>query len=333
MKITDIQNKQLVKPNKFGFGNDFKAGIHLGACHNPLMITSPWNSSAYTEILGISSKVPVINSLQTKKALVQAFHLIISILKRKGNILIVNTKNSAHFSRCNQFITSYESEHISKHEKFESRHLLCLNHERIALCLDKWIPGTLTNFKQVSKSIYSYVKFAEIFKLNGSEVLDSSNEILNFPRYYATSRNYRGYVANKSLNSTDDFSHFNNKLIKIYYESEKKENKSFKDLVFFYKMNSNTINKELNDNLNIEADIKSKMSLPLNGRPDLVILLNPDKNKNVVAEANKLHIPVMALTNTQTQVKGIDYPILCNSSVDFNYYFFKKLIKLCSIYN
>nr|YP_009476548.1 ribosomal protein S2 [Prototheca ciferrii]AVM80906.1 ribosomal protein S2 [Prototheca ciferrii] len=328
MKITDIQNKQLVKPNTFGFGNDFKAGIQLGACHNPLMITSPWNSSAYADILGISSKVPVINSLQTKKALVQAFHLIISILKRKGNILIVNTKNSAHFSRCNQFITSYESEHISKHEKFESRNLLCLNHERIALCLDKWIPGTLTNFKQVSKSIYSYVKFAEIFKLNGSEVLDHSNEILNFPRYYATSRNYRGYVANKSLKSTESSSSFDNKLVKIYYESE---NKTSKDFVFSYKINSDNQNKSVH--LNTEADIKSKMSLPLNGRPDLVILLNPDKNRNVIAEANKLHIPVMALTNTQTQVKGIDYPILCNSSVDFNYYFFKKLIKLCSIYN
>lgn len=330
MKITNSQNKQLVKPNKFGFGNDFKAGIQIGACHNPLMITSPWNSSAYTEILGISSKVPVINSLQTKKALVQAFHLIISILKRKGNILIVNTKNSAHFSRCNQFITSYESEHISKHEKFDSRNLLCLNHERIALCLDKWIPGTLTNFKQVSKSIYSYVKFVEIFKLNGSEVLDHSNEILNFPRYYATSRNYRGYVANKSLNSNENFSNFNNKLLKIHYEVEKDKSQ---DLVLSYKMNSNTHSKELNDNLTLEANIKSKMSLPLNGRPDLVIVLNPDKNRNVVAEANKLHIPVMALTNTQTQIREIDYPILCNSSVDFNYYFFKKLIKLCSIYN
>lgn len=332
MKITNIQNKQLVKPNKFGFGYDFKKGIQIGACHNPLMITSPWNSSAYTEILGISSKVPVINSLQTKKALVQAFYLIISILKRKGNILIVNTKNSAHFSRCNQFITSYESEQISKHEKFNSRNLLYLNHERVALCLDKWIPGTLTNFKQVSKSIYSYVKFAEIFKLNGSEVLDHSNEILNFPRYYATSRNYRGYVANKSLNSNEKFSGFNNKLLKIYYESNKQKSQDF-DFVFSYKINSNVKNKESNDNLAFEASINSKMSLPLNGRPDLVIVLNPDKNRNVIAEANKLHIPVMALTNTQTQIREIDYPILCNSSVDFNYYFFKKLIKLCSIYN
>lgn len=328
MKITDIQNKQLVKPNNFGFGSDFKAGIQLGACHNPLMITSPWNNAAYTEILGISSNVPVINSLQTKKALVQAFHLIISILKRKGNILIVNTKNSAHFSSCNQFITSYESEHISKHEQFKARHLLCLNHDRIALCLDKWIPGTLTNFKQVSKSIYSYVKFAEIFKLKGSEVLDHSNEILNFPRYYATSRNYRGYVANKSLNPADEIrSRLNNKVLKIYYESEGK------DVVISHKIHSGFINKELKHNLNKKAGIKSKMSLPLNGRPDLVILLNPDTNKNVVAEANKLHIPVMALTNTQTHIKGIDYPILCNPSVDFNYYFFKKLIKLCSIYN
>lgn len=155
---------------------------------------------------------------------------------------------------------------------------------------------------------------------------------MNFPRYYATSRNYRGYVANKSLNSNEKFSGFNNKLLKIYYESNKQKSQDF-DFVFSYKINSNVKNKESNDNLAFEASINSKMSLPLNGRPDLVIVLNPDKNRNVIAEANKLHIPVMALTNTQTQIREIDYPILCNSSVDFNYYFFKKLIKLCSIYN
>ena len=108
MKITDIQNKQLVKPNNFGFGSDFKAGIQLGACHSPLMITSPWNSAAYTEILGISSNVPVINSLQTKKALVQAFHLIISILKRKGKeTLIYDPINNSEIKKDANYLKNF----------------------------------------------------------------------------------------------------------------------------------------------------------------------------------------------------------------------------------
>lgn len=316
---TNVQKNQLVKPNDFGFGDDFKKGIHLGACHNPLTVTSPWNISSYNDLLGIAPKKPIINSLQTKKALLQAFHIIVSILKRKGYILIVNTENSAHFSNINQFVSSHEAEQMKQSTEFSDRNFIHLNHERIALCFEKWIPGTLTNFKQVSKSIFSYVKFAEIFKLTGSDTLDSSNEILNFPRYFATSHKYRGYVYSQSV-----YSSLNNKSLRIKY-SDIDDNGVEKTKIFKHKF-VNTVKDH-------KVDVKSKMSLPLNGRPDLVIILNPEKNRNVVAEANKLHIPVMALTSTKVHAKGIDYPILCNPSVDFNYYFLKKLIKLCSIYN
>lgn len=314
MKVinTNLQdNKQLI--NFKNIGLDYQNGLQVGVCHNPLTVTTPWNSSSYSNLIGITKTKPIINTIQTKKALLQAFHLIISILKRKGHILIVNTENSAHFSNINNFILSYELEQLQKSGIFNERILNFLNHERVAICFEKWIPGTLTNFKQQSKSIYSYVKFAEIFKLTGSDMLDNSNEILNFPRYYATSHKYRGYISTKPI-----YASLKEKSLKVQYIEDGEK--------ILYK------HKFFATSKSVKVDIESKMTLPLNGRPDLIILLNPDKNKSIISEANKLHLPVMAFVNSSMQNKGIDYPILCNSSVNFQYYFLKKLIKLCSIY-
>ena len=56
-------------------------------------------------------------------------------------------------------------------------------------------------------------------------------------------------------------------------------------------------------------------------RPDLVFLVNPNENRHVVEEAVSLNIPVIAITDSNTNLLGISFPIPGNSnSVFFVHY-------------
>lgn len=47
----------------------------------------------------------------------------------------------------------------------------------------------------------------------------------------------------------------------------------------------------------------------MKGRPDLIIVLDVVRDKNVVKEAESLGIPVMAIVDTNSDVRGVSYPI------------------------
>lgn len=56
----------------------------------------------------------------------------------------------------------------------------------------------------------------------------------------------------------------------------------------------------------------------LQKRPDLIFLINPNVNRHVVEEAVSLNIPVVAITDSNTNLVGISYPIPGNSnSIEF----------------
>jgi ribosomal protein S2 len=57
-------------------------------------------------------------------------------------------------------------------------------------------------------------------------------------------------------------------------------------------------------------------------KPDLILLVNSTENLSIVREANSLCIPVMALTDSNTNLSGISYPIPVNSeSISFFFRF------------
>lgn len=56
-------------------------------------------------------------------------------------------------------------------------------------------------------------------------------------------------------------------------------------------------------------------------RPYLIFLINPNENRHVVEEAVSLNIPVVAITDSNTNLYGISYPIPGNSnSIEFVHY-------------
>ncbi len=50
----------------------------------------------------------------------------------------------------------------------------------------------------------------------------------------------------------------------------------------------------------------------MKGKPDAVFVIDPKREHIAVTEAHKLGIPVIALANTDTNIKGIQYPIVAN---------------------
>lgn len=79
---------------------------------------------------------------------------------------------------------------------------------------------------------------------------------------------------------------------------------------------------------NINFPSYKKMSSSFQGlrnqrvkRPDLIFLVNPNENRHVVEEAVSLKIPVIAITDSNTPLSGISFPIPGNSnSVLFVHY-------------
>lgn len=62
-------------------------------------------------------------------------------------------------------------------------------------------------------------------------------------------------------------------------------------------------------------------------RPDFLIILDPKHEKNALKEAKQLNIPVVAVTDTNTDPNLIQYPIIANDdSVGCIEYLFKKLL-------
>ena len=77
----------------------------------------------------------------------------------------------------------------------------------------------------------------------------------------------------------------------------------------------------------INEKANNKTILAFYEKPDLIFLVNPNENQNIILEANKLHIPIIAFTESNTNLKGITYPIPLNIySMNFVYYCIKKII-------
>lgn len=69
--------------------------------------------------------------------------------------------------------------------------------------------------------------------------------------------------------------------------------------------------------------------MSLQRKPDIIFLFNPADNKNLILEANRLQIPIIACTSTRDNTFGISYPIPCNNtSVEFTFALYKKLYKI-----
>jgi small subunit ribosomal protein S2 len=74
--------------------------------------------------------------------------------------------------------------------------------------------------------------------------------------------------------------------------------------------------------------IDNYYSLSAFNKPSLVFIFNPNENLTIIQEAYKLHIPVVAITDSNTDLTYITYPIPANNhSVFFVWYFLKFFLQ------
>ncbi len=252
--------------------NNLKNGIPIGHKSINLSKKKYWHPLMSPFLLGIRNDTAILNTHLIEKCILRAFYVIALIIKKHGNVLIVNTnpdyfklsKNLSLLTLQNS-LSYFNSDSSSIYAKFKH-----LNTTNISYCSFKWVGGTLTNWRQISKSVLTFAKFSQ----RCESFLIKNN--IDFPRYKKVKTCFQGLLT-------------------------KKENKT---LLAFYE------------------------------KPDIIFLINPNENRNVIAEANKLHIPVIAFVESNTNLQGITYPIPCNMySISFFYYCMKKIILLSLTYN
>lgn len=243
--------------------NNLKKGINFGHKSIQLSRSRYWHPLLSESFLGLRDNISIFNTQQTLKSLLRAFHVLAEIVNQKGRVLIVNT--NPEFFRLTQNLTSITlNKRSSVNQDLQTRYAE-LQTPLLSFVNYKWIGGTLTNWKQVSRSVLTFAKFSE-----RCQPFLIKNDI-TFPKYTRVKKCFQGLLFRK----------------------------------------------------------ENKMILSFTQKPDVVFLVNPNENRNILHEAYRLHIPVIALTESSTDPKGITYPIPVNNySIKFIYYCLKKIIKM-----
>jgi small subunit ribosomal protein S2 len=262
--------KKLPKWN-ISISQHLKNGTPIGHTSLNLSKKKYWHPLMSEYLLGIRNKTAIFNNTIIKKSLLRAFYVFALILKENGNILVINTNSEYfHLYKNLSMLTLQNGSTYRNSQNYIMQKYQYLNTSNISYCCWKWVGGTLTNWKQVSKSVLTFAKFSE-----RCEIFLTKNNI-EFPRYKKIKTTFQGFLTKKQG----------------------------KTLLAFYE------------------------------KPDAIFLINPNENRNIIAEANKLHIPIIAFVESNTNIKGITYPIPINIySISFIYYCIKKLIILAVHFN
>jgi len=190
-----------------------EAGVHFGHQNRR------WNPKMKKYIFGSRNGIYIIDLQKTLKKFKEASNIVTETVQKGGNVLFVGTKRQAQDAiqeeakRCGMFFVN-----------------------------NRWLGGTLTNFKTIRRSIDKLKKY-ESMETDGSYEQFTKKEIVNI---------------------------------------EKKRDK----------LNS------------VLSGIKEMDRLP-----DLVFVVDPNREKIAVAEAKKLGIPVMAIVDTNCDPDPIDFII------------------------
>ena len=242
------------------YKNSTKTKAHIA--HKSLNINRQKRSHPLSVdfLLGCKNKHAIINPIETFEKLYKSLYLIGFFSKNKKSLLIVNTnKDLANFIE-----NFYQSTRLKNYP--------------VSYCNERWVGGFLTNWKQVSKSVSTFMEFSERFE---NFILQNN---INFPRYKKMNQSFQGLKKENSITHT------------------------------FTSHITDTSSEVLKGHVKGPVNCKVK-------RPSLIFLINPNDNRHVVEEALSLNIPVIAITDSNTNLLGISYPIPGNSnSIEFVHY-------------
>ena len=264
-----------------------EAGVHFG--HQ----TARWNPQMSPYIFGERNGIHIIDLQKTLPLYEAAFRAVKTEASRGGNVLFVATKKQAQ---------DMVIEAANKCGMFHMTH--------------RWLGGTLTNFRTVKQSIkrlqtlepmilpmqaikkvsellgeendfiseYDIADLQKIFaRISGAELSDGEYaklvELANASIESGINREAMSAILEPKLSRARQTTTLNKKeLLKLSREYEK-----------------------LNNNLGGIKDMKDL--------PKVLFVVDINKEHIAVAEAKRLGIPVIAIVDTNTNPKDIDFPI------------------------
>ena len=145
---TDLISKNLL--------NDLiKTKVHLG--------TMKWTKTMSPYLFGYRNKIVIFNLERIVISIKQALKVLYAIKQKKGHILFVNT--SLKYKELVQITASTTNQSYIN---------------------DRWVGGMLTNWKQLSQSIFLFQKFVYQFDF----FLQSNN--IQIPSYQKAKKRYEG---------------------------------------------------------------------------------------------------------------------------------------------
>lgn len=177
------------------------------------------------------------------------------------------------------------------------------NKNNFSFCNSKWVGGTLTNWNQISTSIATFLSFSKRF---GKFIIQNN---IHFPKYRKLKKSFQGFTLFSNNLYVEQSLIRENFLIKGKKLSSKKQGKGYGK-----------------QSLLSKQPIAIKLNLK---KPDILIIVNPNENMDVLYEAKNLNIPVIGLTDSNTDLRLITYPIpVNNNSLFFVQFFFSWFAKL-----
>lgn len=204
----------------------------------------------------------------------------------------------------------------------------------------KWVGGTLTNWKQVSKSIQAF----RAFQRKWMPLLTKKN--LHFPRLEKMQKCFSGYdsiVRQRKIHpigTTFDPPKFftvekATKLLETELGAKRMSRNQISEIGLFLS-GQQSIKKDLqfpmNHSMVNEARKKrSNKATQLNRvqKPDVIVILDPHHQQTAIEEAILERIPVIAFVNSDTRIHQISYPIPGNNqNHDFMHFCINQIAKV-----
>ena len=169
-----------------------------------------------------------------------------------------------------------------------------------------WVGGTLTNWVQISQSVITFKNFYKKF----DDFLVKNN--INFPRYKKMKKSFQGFInLEKNIDSAKQ-----TKERSLVFPFAEKTVLNLTKTKFPFKKKNYTEFKELN------------------WKPDLIFLLDSNSTESIIKEACNLQIPIIALTDSNTNISNITYPIPTNTnSFFFAWFCLDYITKLVNKYS
>jgi ribosomal protein S2 len=278
-----------------------KSSSHFGRKSRHLDFAFPWHASMSNKLLGVRNKVAHINAQETFQSLVEAFYCIALVLRKGGKVLVINKNNefSSLFYPHNLDSSVLQAKHTrpsaSKNPLFQN--------------------GLKQNLSPSCKPL------EQASNLQSQE--KGFQDFANTSRQFACERQRPATAPLKWVGGC--------------LTNWKEISKSVATLLYFSKrfgafINQNNIHfprfKKIKNSFQGFIN-REKEQLLLKERPQLLFLFNAYESQQILHEAIRLQIPVVALTDSSTDLSQITYPIPINSnSADLVYWCFSQLIQI-----